>query len=114
MTLCSGETSPSTKQLIYQSLPVFRPAFIAKNTHYFEMQSLRNAISGGKTNNVQHVETTNGAQKEHAGAVLPAALGGAVDAETAKYLDPSIVIDDETNQRIKKMVSETPYLDVPI
>ena len=31
--------------------------------------------------------------------------GQIVDEETAKYLDSSIVIDDETNTRIKRMVS---------
>ena len=36
---------------------------------------------------------------------LPAVYKGAgVDAETAKYLDSSIVIDEETNRRIKKML----------
>ena len=34
---------------------------------------------------------------------LPGVLGS-IDAETAKYLDPSIVIDPETNRRIKRMV----------
>lgn len=33
---------------------------------------------------------------------LPPAL---VDAETAKYLDSSVVIDEKTNRRIKRMVS---------
>ncbi|WVR06192.1 hypothetical protein IAU60_003222 [Kwoniella sp. DSM 27419] len=33
---------------------------------------------------------------------LPTQLGSKIDAETAKYLDPSLVIDDALNRKIKR------------
>ncbi len=68
-----------------------------------------NAVN--EKNNVQHVERLegsgtggmNGKDLEGSAAALPASYGD-VDEETAKYLDPNIVIDEETNRTIKKMV----------
>lgn len=42
------------------------------------------------------------ARTEEPAKVLPGF--GATDAEVAKYLDPTVVIDEETNRRIKKLV----------
>lgn len=58
---------------------------------------------------VEHVEQPAGhpahADGDHveSGKTLPSAFG-AIDSETAKYLNPDIVIDEETNQRIKSLV----------
>jgi hypothetical protein len=53
----------------------------------------------------QSAPTSNPADIEVARA-LPAAFEheGKIDAETAKYLDSSVVIDEETNRQIKRMV----------
>ena len=45
----------------------------------------------------QHVE-------QHAD-VKTVPVFAASDQEVARYLDPTVVIDDETNRRIKKLVS---------
>lgn len=44
----------------------------------------------------------NADDPDHAKAILPGFA--AADSEVAKYLDPTIVIDEETNRRIKKLV----------
>lgn len=53
----------------------------------------------------QPAATSNPADIEVA-RPLPAAFEheGKIDAETAKYLDSSVIIDDETNRQIKRMV----------
>jgi len=82
------------------------------------MSALRNLLSA-KTNeksDVWHVESSQSITKggrlggndpEIAAVALPAGFEH-VDAETAKYLDPTLVIDEETNRTIKRMVS-CPY-----
>lgn len=53
---------------------------------------------------IQHVEHPIAIEGDiETGKNLSAAFGN-IDAETAKYLNPDIVIDAETNQRIKSMV----------
>lgn len=57
-------------------------------------------------NGIHHVgQPVNGVAAEKGVAALPGPLQD-VDEETARYLDPSIVIDDETNRRIKKRVCD--------
>lgn len=61
---------------------------------------------------VEHVEhpisTTHADTDAEAVKTLPSAFG-AIDAETAKYLNPDIVIDEATNRRIKGMVCNSLY-----
>lgn len=64
--------------------------------------------SGKDKRSVEHVEHSIPVSQSQpidaeAGKTLPEAFGN-IDAETAKYLNPDIVIDAETNQRIKSMV----------
>jgi hypothetical protein len=65
------------------------------------------ATATDKKAQVEHVDHHIPAASPNAhvegGKTLPAAFG-AIDEETAKYLNPDIVIDEETNQRIKSMV----------
>ncbi len=60
-----------------------------------------------KSTAAQHVERLPsgkaGEDGELATAALPAGLQD-VDAETAKYLDPNLVIDEATNRSVKRMV----------
>lgn len=65
------------------------------------------ATGTDKKAQVEHVDhpipTASPNADVEGGKTLPAAFG-AIDEETAKYLNPDIVIDEETNQRIKSMV----------
>jgi hypothetical protein len=56
--------------------------------------------SKNNKNYVEHLETGGDVELAASPKVL-----GAADEETARYLDPSVVIDDETNRRIKRKVS---------
>jgi len=66
------------------------------------------ATATDKKAQVEHVDHHIPAASPNAdvegGKTLPAAFG-AIDEETAKYLNPDIVIDEETNQRIKSMLN---------
>ena len=58
---------------------------------------------------VQQIENPKGVSASKENDVQPSADkvldGQLVDEETAKYLDSSVVIDAETNTRIKRMVT---------
>lgn len=76
--------------------------------------SVDRSASVGKmtTHAVDHKDSNIGDHIEHAsidleqkGALHATINGHEIDEETAKYLDPTVVIDDATNKRIKSMVS---------
>ena len=58
------------------------------------------------TNQIELLPQNKGGRDVDAASIVPDVFKG-IDAETAKYLDPSVVIDEETNRRVKKMVRES-------
>ena len=60
---------------------------------------------------VENVDATDATRQVE--ATLPPTFASA-DAETARYLDPTVVIDEETNRRVKRMIDKRilPFLIV--